>query len=223
MPGIPDLRPELPATQRCWCWNRRTVPSPGEDSADQKGGSLALPGRPRTKAGVPGQRPPGNAKGMPANFQARPDKYLYPLAGSSPWICFCQRPEAQESLCQEAASVGKTASPPKVPGLSVCLFIYLFIYLLIYLFLLFFGPHLRHMEVPRLGVQFKLQLLAYTIATAIRDPSCTCNLHHSSRQGQITDPLSKAKDWTRVVTDTSRVRFHWATTGTPKQANGLWS
>ena len=43
--------------------------------------------------------------------------------------------------------------------------------LFIYLFLsfVFLGPHLRHMEVPRLGVESELQLLAYT--TARSEPS----------------------------------------------------
>ena len=30
----------------------------------------------------------------------------------------------------------------------------------------FSGPHLRHMEVPRIGVQSELQLPAYTMAMA---------------------------------------------------------
>ena len=33
------------------------------------------------------------------------------------------------------------------------------------LLLFFLGPHLRHMEVPRLGVKLELQLLAYATAT----------------------------------------------------------
>ena len=32
------------------------------------------------------------------------------------------------------------------------------------------GPHLWHMEVPRLGVTSELQLPAYTTATAMPDP-----------------------------------------------------
>ena len=31
----------------------------------------------------------------------------------------------------------------------------------------FLGPHLRHMDVPRLGVQLELQLAAYDTATMI--------------------------------------------------------
>ena len=34
----------------------------------------------------------------------------------------------------------------------------------------FLGPHPQHMEVPRLGVQLELQLLAYATSTATQDP-----------------------------------------------------
>ena len=50
------------------------------------------------------------------------------------------------------------------------------------------------MEVPWLGVKLELQLLAYATATATQDLSCICDLHHSSRQSQIADPLSEARD-----------------------------
>jgi len=56
--------------------------------------------------------------------------------------------------------------------------------LLIYIFF-FLGPHLWHMEVPRLRVKSKLWLPAYATATATTDPSRVCDLHHSSRQDQI--------------------------------------
>ena len=64
----------------------------------------------------------------------------------------------------------------------------------IYLFIVFLELHLQHMEVPRLGVESELQLPAYIIATATQDPSCICDLYHSSQQRQILNPLSKAKD-----------------------------
>ena len=47
-------------------------------------------------------------------------------------------------------------------------------------FFFFLGPHLRDLEVLRLGIQSELQLLAYNTATAKRDPCCICHLHHSS-------------------------------------------
>ena len=46
----------------------------------------------------------------------------------------------------------------------------------------FLGPHLRHTEVPRLGVQSELQLPAYTTARAMQDLSHVCDLHLSSWQ-----------------------------------------
>ena len=48
------------------------------------------------------------------------------------------------------------------------------------------------MEVPRLGVQTQLKLPVYTTATAKPDLSHVANLHHSSGQCQILNPLSKA-------------------------------
>ena len=58
----------------------------------------------------------------------------------------------------------------------------------------FLGLHLRHMEVPRLGVKSELQLPAYATSTATRDLSRTSDLQHSSRQHQILKPLSEARD-----------------------------
>ena len=50
------------------------------------------------------------------------------------------------------------------------------------------------MEVPRLGVILELQLLAYITATAMRDLSPVYDLHYSSQQHWILNPLSKARD-----------------------------
>ena len=83
------------------------------------------------------------------------------------------------------------------------------------IFFFFKGLHLRHMEVPRLGVELEPQLPAYTTTIATWDPSCGCNLHRSSRQCQIFNPSSEARDQTHILTDTSRIHFHCATTGTP--------
>ena len=88
------------------------------------------------------------------------------------------------------------------------------IYLFIYLFLLLRAES-RHMDVPRLGVESELQLPACTTATAMPDPSRTCNLHHSSQQHRITDLLSKARNCTCILMDTSEIRFRCTTTGTP--------
>ena len=65
---------------------------------------------------------------------------------------------------------------------------------LLCLFIVFLGPHLQHMEDPRLGVESELQLPTYATATAMQDLSRDCDLHHSSWQHWILNPLSKARD-----------------------------
>ena len=50
----------------------------------------------------------------------------------------------------------------------------LFIFFLSF-FIIFLWPHLRHMEVPGIGVQSELQLLGYTTSTAMPDPSRVCD------------------------------------------------
>ena len=60
---------------------------------------------------------------------------------------------------------------------SCCFFFFFFFFSFCFL-----GPHPWHMVIPRLGVELELQLPAYTTAAATPDPSCVCDLHHSSRQ-----------------------------------------
>ena len=79
-----------------------------------------------------------------------------------------------------------------------------------HIYICFFSPHPWHMEVPRLGVE--LELPAYT--TAMQDPSCICNLHHSSWQCWIPNS-SKGRDWSCILMDTSQIHFCSATMGTP--------
>ena len=52
-----------------------------------------------------------------------------------------------------------------------------FFFCFVFLSLSLLGLHLWHMEVPKLGVEMELWPLAYTTATAARDPSRICNLH----------------------------------------------
>ena len=63
------------------------------------------------------------------------------------------------------------------------------------------------MEPPRLEVKSELQLLAYTTATAMPDPSCVYDLHRSSWQWWILNPLSEARDQNRIFMDTSRAHY----------------
>ena len=67
----------------------------------------------------------------------------------------------------------------------------------------FLRLYLQHLEVPRLGVKFELQLLAYAIATATSVPSHVCNLCHSS--WQCLNPLSETRDQTHLLMDTSQI------------------
>ena len=97
-------------------------------------------------------------------------------------------------------------------------------------FLAFLGPHSQHLVVPRLEVKLKPQLPAYTTATVKQDPSCICDLHHSSRQCQILIALSKARDQTRNLMAPGRIPFCCATMGTPwllifkhHKIQGIWS
>ena len=90
-----------------------------------------------------------------------------------------------------------------------------FFFLFVCLFFLYYGPHPWHMEVPRLGVKLELQLPVYTRATATPDPSRIFDLHHSSQQCRILNPLSMARDRTLNLMVSSQILFRCATTGTP--------
>ena len=69
----------------------------------------------------------------------------------------------------------------------------------LFVYFCFLGPHLQHMEVPRLGVELELQLLAYTTATATLDLRCVCDLHCTSWQCRILNPLSETRDLTHIL------------------------
>ena len=58
-------------------------------------------------------------------------------------------------------------------------------------------------------------LPAYATATAMPDTSFICDLHHSSWQCWILNPVNEAMDWTCILMDTRQIRLLWATTGTP--------
>ena len=72
------------------------------------------------------------------------------------------------------------------------------LYLLFFFFLSFLGPHPRHMEVLSLSVKSELRLLAYTTATATRDPSHVCDLHPSSWQCWVRPGMDPACAWILV-------------------------
>ena len=93
-------------------------------------------------------------------------------------------------------------SPLKWTLESACHFIYLFFCL--------FRAAVEAYGGFRLGVKLELQLPVYTIAIAMQDLSCVCDLHYS-----YTGLLSEARDRTPILIDTSRVCYCWAMAGTP--------
>ena len=74
-----------------------------------------------------------------------------------------------------------------------------------FIFFCFLGLQVWHMEVPRLGVELELQLLATARATARQDLSHVYDLCHSSQQCQILNPLSEVRDRTCILMDASWV------------------
>ena len=74
----------------------------------------------------------------------------------------------------------------------------------VFVFLLFRAA-LAAYEVTRLGVESELQLPTFATATATQDLSHVCDLHHSSWQCRIFNPLREARDRTLILMDSSRV------------------
>ena len=120
-------------------------------------------------------------------------------------VCFCSVQISQFRVCEAHKQCH-----------SLCIVIIIF-----FILCLHFKAVPWHMEVPRLGVESELQLLAYTTATT-QDPSCVCSLHHSSQQHQILNPLSESKDRTHNLMVPSQIRFPCTTTGTPLFALLTW-
>ena len=105
-----------------------------------------------------------------------------------------------------ATSVGKKTNKRVQYIHTNCFFCWVFVFC-------FLGLPLQHVEVPRLGIESELQLLTYPVATATLDLRHICNLHHSSRQCQILNPLSEARDRTHILMDSSQICFHYAMKG----------
>ena len=60
--------------------------------------------------------------------------------------------------------------------------------------------------------------VAASATATIPDPSRVCDLHHSLWQCWIPESLSKARDWTHILMDTSQICFHCATMETPPKS-----
>ena len=96
-------------------------------------------------------------------------------------------------------------------GARSFLFSLLWVRLFIYLFSLFWAiPSVYGGSQPRDLTGAVAASLCHTTATTTRDPSHSCDLHHSSRQCQILNPLSEARDRTRDPMAPSQIHFHCA-------------
>ena len=71
-------------------------------------------------------------------------------------------------------------------------------------FFFFLGPHLWHMEVPRLLLNQSCSCLrTYATATATQDPSRIYDLCRSLQQHWILNPLNEVRDRTHILVNTS--------------------
>ena len=126
--------------------------------------------------------------------QPQHHRVLHPLNKARGWTWVFMN---TSWVCYHRAMTG----PPNVETLFLA---FLFVCL---------GPHPRHMVVPRLGLNRSYscwptpqpQQLRICVATATRDPSPVCDLHHNSQQCWILNPLSKDRD--RTWTPRFLVRF----------------
>ena len=100
-------------------------------------------------------------------------------------------------------------------GSQVSAFIYLF---LIFFLILFLGPNLWHMEVPRLGLEPELQLLASTTPQPQQGQIQAASATYISAYGKAGSLIGKFKNQTHIFTDIGRIYFHFATMGTPLSA-----
>ena len=82
-----------------------------------------------------------------------------------------------------------------------------------FFFLLFRAPPAAYGG-SQTGVESELQLPAYATAAATSDLSRVCDLHHSSWQRQILNPLNEIGDRTLNLTVPSRIHFCCITMGT---------
>ena len=92
----------------------------------------------------------------------------------------------------------------------------LFLLVLSFIYLFIYFRSTQFIYVPRLVVESEQQLLATTTAT--QDPNHVYDLHHSSWQHRILNPLNKARNQTWVLIVTSLICFCCAMTGNPLAA-----
>ena len=77
-----------------------------------------------------------------------------------------------------------------------------------FFFLVFLGPHPQYMEVPRLECAIGAVAAGlHHIHSKARSELCVSDLHHSSWQCRILNPLIEAGDPTCVLIAAGQIRF----------------
>ena len=142
------------------------------------------------------------------------------LVGDKRGLFHSERPGIQRQVLTRPGHAGSCSWTSQFPALSE---MYVYTHTLFFFFLapctLFFFFFCFFWAAPAVfwgaqaGVELELQLPAYTTTTATRDLSRVCNLHHSSHQRQILNPLREARGWTCILMDARQIRFHQAMKG----------
>ena len=105
-----------------------------------------------------------------------------------------------------------------------CIFIHVERYsLFFFFFLLFRATHAVYEgSQARIWIGAVVASLYYSHSNT-RKLGCVCDLHHSSQQSLKLNPVSKARDRTRILLDSRWICYHWATMRTHKCYSTLFN
>ena len=88
-----------------------------------------------------------------------------------------------------------------------------------FLFFCFLGPHTAHKSSQARG---HIGVVAFSLCHSHRTAKTEPCLWPTPKLTAMLNPLSKARDWTCVLMNTSQILLRWATTGTPKLRIWVW-
>ena len=134
------------------------------------------------------------------------------------WFCHCS---GSGGCCGTGSqAMGAASLPPKKSlgfitidvlimkgGKLLFLFGWVFLFFQGWVFLIFFRATSVVYGSSQARGHIRAAAATYATATATRDLSHVCNLHHSSWQCHILNPLSEAKHQTCMLMDTTQVCF----------------